>query len=289
MSVALITAGSGSSIRDNGSSIRDNGPIPGPPVANPNYFPSNPVQELSKISWWKASIAALVSTLVPPIGAIIGAGLIGYWSKNGVPSNVTAEEDSQIQTWFNSVFMPFIGTITRDTASVLLNGVTPANITVLNRTLNYLCILKTHYATNDGTTFLSDAALDYRYEILAEACEALEKEIAAKISAAGLSYSLQSVTAQAANFTLTPLITVATAPTFQCLNYLPGRVATTDGSIKTLTPAVQTVPTATTTIATTTTTDDNDKKHPLIYIGGTILTLWGIKELFFSKSKPKSN
>lgn len=252
----------------------------GTPIISQDF---NPVDETGKIKWWQALIAAAISVIAPPFGAIAGGALTAYWSK-GAGDNLTSEERSQVDTWIQNVLMPFLAANTNRAAQILQTGITDSDMAELNDVLAKLCIVKTHFATNDMTTFLSEDAIQYRYEIIAELCDAFAKEIADRIASSGLSYRLSPNVTYSGNYGFGNLIPNLAPANFNCFNYRP--VA------KGAEPTVQTIgelPVSPSTPVKTINVNVQDNgRRKVVFIGGILLLAWGLSEAL-SSDKKKSN
>lgn len=273
MSVALVTSNTKGGYSPGGVQVLpvfdDTEGVPGAPIYNTNSGPKTG-QVLAKFNWRK--LLTEIAKAVPVIGGVLGAIVDAFYDRPAV--GVSPDEINMIDEWLASVFMPFINRISKESGDALAAGVTMANIANINSTLNYLCIIESHFSKNDQTTFLSDAALNYRYGIIVDICNAARNTIIQKVKDSGLGVALAPITINPAGYALTPLITVATAKTFECANY---GVAKGGGIVQT--PQAQS---ATTTAVVPASVQSNPTKnyYPFIIAGSALAVgylIWGGK------------
>lgn len=260
----------------------------GTPIIDPNSFPVS-TQETDRIKWWQALIAGVVAVIAPPFGAAAGAALVAYWSggsDKGAGDNIPASDKAIVDDWVKTVLATYLARITKQPAQVLTDGITLANLQILNDCLAQLCIVKTYFATNDNTTFLGEAALQYRYDIVAELCDAFGKTIADRIATSGLSVALQPTAVNAGKFNFQPLIQRTITENYNCFGYAPSAKG---GGVQTIgeLPVSPATPTTTTTGNGKNTTQGVNKT--MLVLGGGLLA-WALYETVSGgKKKSKAN
>ncbi len=230
----------------------------GTPIA---YF-DNPEMSF-RFNWWKAAKGVLNAL---PFGgvviAILEAAGVGGGSNRFIDgSTATPEEMATVQDWIMNVWTPFQTNLTSQAFSIINSGsITAGNLPVLNEVLTTLCIVKQYFQVNDNTTFLSDAALDYRYGLVSNICDGIAKQISDKLAASGLNVTLNNVKADAQNYDFAPVITLPVRGLYNCVNYAISQATAQSTPVKTIT----TLPNASST--TTPVAKNNSTRNAVIML-----------------------
>ena len=252
---------------DNNASTRDYGT--GTPIVN--QFNDGSSTPTGKFNWRKLVTAALSSL---PFG-----GLLTEIFNQLAGKGITTTEMDSVDQWISQVFFPLLTrTMTQADALVKTGTLTMANISVLNNALSTLCIIKTHFATNDGSTNLTEDGLQYRYNLISASCDAIANAIATKISASGLSLALTPVQVNSAEIDFGIFNTSIGAGTYNCFNYQPSKTTQPIQTIKELPvslPTNVTLP-ATTTTALQPAAENFVAKNKWLLLAGVFALGWAI-------------
>lgn len=220
---------------------------PGPPIYNPVVTPTFQ----GKRNWWKILVAVLDGNFGSALDQIING------NKVAIPAGVSNEQATTIRLWLQDTFLPFLSTVTKNADTIISqNSLSAANLATLNETLNKLCIIRAYFALNDNTTFLSDIALDYRYDLIVESLDAVEKITKDKITSL-LNVVEKTTSVKSSNYNFSPLITQPMLPNYVCANYFINTGVQTVVTPKPNTPAV----------ATDVVAPKKDNDHTMLYVG----------------------